>query len=210
MSSGQYIAILEPDDIMTPSAIENMKHALSESNAIRYNIDVVKFMYFVKDKYGTKICRLKSDFDNLFYDVKSSYLKNEDRQPLLMHHPSIWSAIYRKGFLFGDNVKHKKIEFEEAKGAGWVDNRFLYETVLLANKLKVSSNSTIVYNLDQDSNSMRVFDKDVPFDRMLAVKQFLNSMYGVDNWPDYIKDAYEFRVKQYIWLVTEKYKIANT
>ena len=41
------------------------------------------------------------------------------RAHLLTHHPSIWSAIYRKRFL----EKHG-IRFREYPGAGWADNPF--------------------------------------------------------------------------------------
>ena len=46
---------------------------------------------------------------------------------LLEHHPSIWSAIYRRSFL-----EEHKIRFPEYPGAGWADNPFLVETLCQA------------------------------------------------------------------------------
>ena len=39
---------------------------------------------------------------------------------LLLHHPAIWTALYRKEFLTKNNIN-----FREVPGAGWVDNPFL-------------------------------------------------------------------------------------
>ena len=39
---------------------------------------------------------------------------------LLLHHPAIWTALYRKEFLTQNNIS-----FKEVPGAGWVDNPFL-------------------------------------------------------------------------------------
>lgn len=53
--------------------------------------------------------------------------KLEDDAESLYHHPSIWSAIYKKDFLYS-NAKR----MPEIPGAGWVDSPWMVETILKA------------------------------------------------------------------------------
>ena len=53
-----------------------------------------------------------------------------DAAHLLCHHPSIWSAIYRKSFLNKHNIR-----FREIPGAGWADNPFLIETLCQTDRI---------------------------------------------------------------------------
>ena len=46
------------------------------------------------------------------------------------HHPSIWSAIYRKTFLDAHNIR-----FKEIPGAGWADSPFLIETLCQTDRI---------------------------------------------------------------------------
>jgi glycosyltransferase involved in cell wall biosynthesis len=72
---------------------------------------------------------------------------------LIQHHPSIWSALYRRGFLCD-----KGIRFKEVPGAGWVDNPFLIETMCQAESIVYTD--TPYYNYREDlpgsSSSNRV------------------------------------------------------
>jgi hypothetical protein len=128
-ASGTYIAIVEPDDWIELSMFEDML-AFAESFSIP--IDMIKTPYWrIRMPDTPKQHRLNCTYR---YRVrpKAQPFKIEEAAHLLCHHPSIWSALYRRGFLNDAGIRFKPIP-----GAGWADNPFLVETCCQA--------QTIVY-----------------------------------------------------------------
>lgn len=129
---GTYVAILEPDDWVAPHMYDDLFEF-----AMGFHLDTPPDI--VKSPYVRVVLPETEDQ----YFCQCSYYRRIDPgfQPftladaphLIQHHPSIWSAIYRKGFL-----EEHDIHFMEVPGAGWVDNPFLIETLCQA--------ETIVYH----------------------------------------------------------------
>lgn len=128
MARGEYIGIVEPDDYVDTAMFEKLL-----AQARRFgNPDIVKGAYW-------RVCNADSPEESVvpcFYhgivehtDVPFSL--DEDAE-FLYHHPSIWTAIYRRGFLEAHGVRMMEIP-----GAGWADNPWLIETLVQA--------GTIVY-----------------------------------------------------------------
>lgn len=125
LAKGEWVSIVEPDDWIDPTMYEDM---LAFASTFDEQLDIVKTPW-------TDIC----DWDNPKKQhphrcsMKGKIQTSErpftlSENPLLIeHHPSIWSAIYRRGFL-----EEKKIRFPEYPGAGWADNPFLVETMCQA------------------------------------------------------------------------------
>lgn len=126
-ATGEWIAILEPDDWIEPDMYADL---LSAASMYQGRIDIVKSPYwrigFADTPQQMKInCSYRGRIK-----PSSQPFAIEEAAHLLAHHPSIWSAIYRKGFL-----DEKKIRFREYPGAGWADNPFLVETLCQTDRI---------------------------------------------------------------------------
>lgn len=126
---GAYVAIVEPDDYVDPHMYDDLVDVLrGYTDDLRgpQAPDVLKGAYWRVQHSGT------DHETNLQCSYHRRALAPGTRQPftlkdaprLVRHHPSIWSALYRKGFL-----DEKAIRFKEVPGAGWVDNPWLFETL---------------------------------------------------------------------------------
>ncbi len=85
-----------------------------------------------------------------------------DAAHLLCHHPSIWSAIYRKSFL----DKHD-IRFREIPGAGWADNPFLIETLCQTDRIGYFDTEYYCYREEtpEKTKSFALNNTLLPFER---------------------------------------------
>lgn len=127
LARGAWTGILEPDDYILPS----MTRALMGA-AERYACDIVKSPY-IREVREEGVLRGDTPKEHL----QCSYrYRIHPKTPvftitdpgvvhILRHHPSIWSAIYRKEFL-----SESQIAFHEYPGSGWADNEFFYDTLL--------------------------------------------------------------------------------
>lgn len=126
---GDYIAIVEPDDW-----IESQMYGDMLDFAMAFDdwqsIDIIKTPYWriwypdtpEQRKYN---CAYKARLN-----PSHQPFTLKDVPTILHHHPSIWSAIYRKDFLTSRGIR-----FKEIPGAGWADNPFLIETLCQAEKI---------------------------------------------------------------------------
>lgn len=124
---GTWVAILEPDDWMDADMLEEM---LSFAAAFTEAPDVVKCPYWwvtEGDEFGQ--ARLNCTYKGLVHPSTQPF-GLEEAPELFAHHPSIWSALYRKDYL-----DEKDIRFPEYPGSGWADNRFLAETLLKTKRI---------------------------------------------------------------------------
>ena len=125
LAKGDWISIIEPDDWIEPTMYEEM---LAFAEGFPEQIDIVKTPW-------TDICNWDDPAKQApRASVMQGVVKTSQRpftigeEPVLIEfHPSIWSAIYRRGFL-----AEKGITFPEFPGAGWADNPFLIETMCQA------------------------------------------------------------------------------
>lgn len=126
---GLYISIVEPDDWIEPDMYTDMFIYAATFDAC---IDIVKTPYwriFMPDT--PKQAKFHCSYHHRVQPVTQPFTIDQAAH-LLCHHPSIWSALYRRGFLEENNIR-----FMPIPGAGWADNPFLVETLCQA--------KTIVY-----------------------------------------------------------------
>lgn len=119
---GEWIAILEPDDYID----EGMFKDLTEFAAsFDQPIDIVRAPYWsiwMPDTPQQR--RMHCTYKGMIRPAAQPFTVFEPAGAELMaHHPSIWSALYRRAFL-----EEHGIRFHEIPGAGWADNPFLYDT----------------------------------------------------------------------------------
>ena len=129
-ATGTWISIVEPDDWIEPGMYSDML-AFEEGFAQAGTpLDIVKTPYWRIWMPDTKQQRkLNCSYKNRIHPGRQPFAI-ADAAHLLCHHPSIWSAIYRKSFL-----DERGIRFKEIPGAGWADNPFLVETLCQTDRI---------------------------------------------------------------------------
>lgn len=123
LARGTWVAIVEPDDALEPTAIaELVAHAASLGGAGA--VDVVRCAYWrVFEREGGGEERLTCPYAGRVRPRRQPFAAG-DGVELLCHHPAIWAGMYRREYLV-----RRGIRFVEAPGAGWVDNPFLVATL---------------------------------------------------------------------------------
>ena len=125
-SHGSYIALLETDDWLEPGFYSA---AMDYRFRVGIDADMIKTPYnrMIRTSDG-RLAPVNCSYKGLIPEGKS--LLCSDTPQFLLHHPSIWSALYKRSFL-----ERNGIRFREEPGASWTDNPFLYETLLYARSI---------------------------------------------------------------------------
>lgn len=158
---GKWIAILEPDDYILPEMLERLLAAPVQVGAQRDAIDIIKSPY-VRELRANGVRRgdTPKELLNCRYRgrVKPSAqpfdMSDAGAAHLLRHHPSIWSALYRRAFL----AQHR-IRFKEYPGSGWADNEFFYDTLLRASAIVYLDEPFYVYR-EETEEELAAFAQD--------------------------------------------------
>ena len=124
---GEYIAIVEPDDWIEP---EMFAHMLKFAQGFDEVIDIIKTPYWRINCPDTPHERKLNCSYRGRVNPPTQPFRISEAAHLLEHHPSIWSALYRREFL-----NERGIRFKPIPGAGWADNPFLVETLCQANAI---------------------------------------------------------------------------
>ena len=129
-ATGTWISIVEPDDWIEPSMYSDMLAFENGFAQAGTPLDIVKTPYWRIWMPDTKQQRkLNCSYKNRIHPANQPFAI-ADAAHLLCHHPSIWSAIYRKSFLDDHGIR-----FKEIPGAGWADNPFLVETLCQTDRI---------------------------------------------------------------------------
>lgn len=139
LARGTWVAIVEADDTLEPTCYEELL-ACAETYGGAEGVDVVKAPYWrvLPAEEGGEPTRTSCPYRGRVRPRSQPFAVG-DGVELLLHHPAVWAALYRRGYLV-----EKGIRFVEAPGAGWVDNPFLVET--LCRTRRIAYTDTPVYN----------------------------------------------------------------
>lgn len=156
---GEWIAILEPDDWVESGMYKDM---LDFAATFTERIDIIKTPYWRISLPDTPHQRkLQCSYKRRVHVEQQPFVIT-DAIHLLHHHPSIWSAIYRKSFLEEHGIRFKPIP-----GAGWADNPFLVETLCQAKNIVYLDQPYYCYR-EETKEKTKNFHRNnphVPFDR---------------------------------------------
>lgn len=163
-ASGDWIAIVEPDDTVRPQMLEKMLAFANEMSA-KGPVDVVKAPYWTvlpgNDRMnGSEESIIPCRYAGRVHPRQQPFLIEMGAR-LLKHRPSIWSALYRTDFLRDNGIR-----FIEAPGAGWTDNPFLYDTLLRARGIAYLDEAFYEYREETPEKTMS-FAKNNP-DQVIA------------------------------------------
>ena len=148
-AKGSYIGILEPDDWVAPHMFDDL-YLLSREYGEQGDAwpDIVKSAYWRVVNPDTRQEKRHLCAYARRVHVTSQPFTLKDQPRLVAHHPSIWSALYRREFLLQNNIC-----FKEVPGAGWVDNPFLFETMLSAKSILYLDKPLYYYREDLPGSS---------------------------------------------------------
>lgn len=159
---GEWIAILEPDDWIEPGMYADMLALADRHAAAEPPVDIIKTPYWViVDADTPNERKLPCQYRGRIRPARQPFTIH-DASHLLAHHPSIWSALYRKSFL-----DRWGIRFKEVPGAGWVDNPFLVETLCRARAIVYLPQAYYCYRDDTPEKTAQMAQRDplLPFER---------------------------------------------
>lgn len=157
-TSGTYIGVVEPDDYIELDMYKTLYEA-AESNDFP---DIVKGAYWRVLNADSLQQEIKPA--NYFHRIKTvgRPFKLEDDAEFLYHHPSIWTAIYKRSFL-----DKSEIRMPEIPGAGWADNPWMMETLLEANSIVYVDECLYFYRETIPGSSSLVKDPAIIYNRWL-------------------------------------------
>lgn len=127
LATGDYVAIVEPDDYLEPGMYGNL---VAFGDTFDSPVDVIRAPYWRLFEFSDGSSRRVTCAYKGRVNPPSQPFSVGDGVELLNHHPSIWSAIYRTDYL-----RERGIRFVEVPGAGWADNPFLFETLCQTDRI---------------------------------------------------------------------------
>lgn len=189
-AKGEYLAIVEPDDFIDSHMYEDLYSAACSVGEEK-KADIVKGGYweYYDPKDGYEASLLTSNLLRFMPKIPC-VLTLKERCEALCHHPSIWSAIYRREFLVENDIR-----FVEPKGAGWADNPFFIQTFVLAGTIAWMPGGYYFYRQTNTGSSSFLKDFHVPFDRLREMRSFLDDRKDI---PDDILASFYLREFDYI------------
>lgn len=140
-ATGNYIAILEPDDIYTQHAL-SLLHSLITT----HDAQVAKgnfYFYWSKPSERTDPCDLITEA------MANRLVDPQIEQDAFYLKPSIWSGIYRRSFLIENDIW-----FLETPGASYQDAGFAFKVFASSNRAVFSTDYILRYRQDNESSSV--------------------------------------------------------
>ena len=173
---GTYLAIVEPDDYLDGPMYDDLFEfacgfdAAGDGSGLP---DVVKSPYW-------RIWMPETPDERRLHCAYFDRIKPAhqpftvfDCPRVVQHHPSIWSAIYRRGFIEDANIR-----FKEVPGAGWVDNPFLFETMCQAKSIVFKNTPYYCYREDTTEKALAFAERNplLPLERWCDMAEVLERL----------------------------------
>ncbi len=170
-AAGDYIGILEPDDVVPPEMFAELFADAQLEDGKR--ADIVKSSFYqLYDGDGDHPMHLiERDLLGIGLPRDKRVVRAADIPTVFMNHPSIWTCIYRADFL-----RERGIRFVEAPGAGWVDNPFLFETFCQAETIVWDPRPFYRYRRTNENASSYLKNWQIPLDRTDEILDLRDSL----------------------------------
>lgn len=202
IATGEYISIIESDDFIEPTMLEEMYEYAKKLDA-----DVVKTPFYVYEEAKKGKPEKKEPVD---YTEEMEYMAPKDKlysatdYPRIMGiHASLWSAIYKTSYLKENNIK-----FITAKGGAYVDVGFRIDTLINTNKIAWLNKCFYNYRTTNEDSTTNNYNLDAMIERWKeAHEKFLSCMDIYEKvgpelvWDEYVNTAgylfnYSYKVTQ--------------
>lgn len=196
---GTYVAIVEPDDWVRPGFYDA---TLSFARSFPQLPEIIKTPYLRVTNPDTPRQRIwRCTYWGRIRPPRQPFTLMEAPR-LFRHHPSIWSALYRRDFL-----RARAIRFQEVPGAGWVDNPFLAETLCQASSIAYLDQGFYCYREDLPGSSSMLRSSSLAFERWHDMADVLDRL-GIDDYG--IRRAHVVRGMTYLSGVMEEARVAGS
>ena len=177
LATGETIAFVESDDWIETDMYEKL-YALYK----KHNSDIIKCDFYRYNQFETPS---STPYPHGTANLKDIYAEDTpfriEQAPLLLaYHSSVWAGLYKADFL-------KKLRFDEAKGAGYIDFPFGFKSLLLADKIVLTYNRFNHYRMEEGQNSSTKKPGRSAFkmiDQILKVKEDLEKQNLLDKYAE--------------------------
>lgn len=184
-SSGDYVAIYEPDDTLTPDFYSELAKA-----AVAYPVaDIIRYngFYRVCNGVASKVYTWNPNHTNQILD-------KHQMKRFWRSHPSVYNGLYRKDFLLA-----KKIRFCPTPGASFQDAPFMVSLYYSNPSIYVINKSKYYYNIHDNQSINNVH---------LKIDNIIENWKMEKQWMDTIgirEDSFFFyRVCMQVWSVCKQ------
>ena len=171
---GEYVGILESDDFFEPNALE-----LLVNTAEKFDAQVAKanfwFYWSMPEEKNELFEVITTDMANRLVDTQKEY-------EIYYRKNSIWSAIYRRDFLNGNDIR-----FLETPGASYQDTAFDFKVWANATRVTFLHDAVLHYRQDNEASSVNspsklycVCDEYNEIERFLAAHPDKNYLVAVE------------------------------
>lgn len=141
MATGEYVAILESDDFFEPNALELLYSAATKNNAEVAKADF--WLYWSTPKKTSKPFGITEGLK-----IRIPVNPREDHG-IFYKKPSIWSALYKRSFLTGNDIT-----FLETPGASYQDAGFNFKVWASAQRVVFLNQQILSYRQDNEQSSV--------------------------------------------------------
>lgn len=180
---GEYIGIVETDDVATPNMFERLYDTAKNLNA-----DVVKADFYIVTGKAEHQIVTRQDLTMNLQAYNRIIDPLQDRTGFFSY-LATWNGIYRREFLEKHHIKH-----HESPGASYQDNGFFFQTNAYARSLYVLHEP--LYMLRRDNpNSSVVNTKNMV--RILEEYRFIKQLLCLDQY------LYDHFRNEYFYLFTQ-------
>lgn len=159
---GEFIAILESDDFMVPTALAQLHEAITG-----LDVDVAKANFWMYWSTPTE----RNELHEAFTPKQCGVVVDPAQDTDIFHaKPSIWSAMYRRSFL----VEHG-IRFLETPGASFQDLGFTFKVWASTRRITFVYEPLMHYRQDNENSSVNSMGKvDAVFNEYAEIGRWLD------------------------------------
>lgn len=195
IAQGEYIGILESDDFIEPKTLEVLYSTAKEKDA-----EVVKANFY----FYWSTPQERDVFEPLMRKPLMDVSSPKENTEIFYLKPTIWSALYRRDFLF-DN----KIFFLETPGASYQDAGFNFKVWASAKRIAFIYDAFLHYRQDNEASSVNSPGKVYcVVDEYAEMQRFIDEKPEERAWLQGVLIAMKF--DSYIWnyeRLSEQYKV---
>lgn len=136
---GEYIGIVESDDIASPDMFKSLYRY-----AHRRNLDIVKSNYYEHDDEGDTLQRFLDWFPY------RKVMNVRDYPHITYCIPAIWAAIYRRQMLVDAGIR-----FNETPGASFQDTSFVFRCWAASKRVALLPDGYLRYRVNRNESSVK-------------------------------------------------------
>ena len=176
-ATGDYIGIVESDDVVIDSSFEKLLSVAEKTNA-----DIVKgnFNFYIAEEQRET---LHPNFREFPY---KKVISVNNYPALLFTAPAIWSGIYKKSFL-----KENNISFLPTPGASYQDTSFAFKTWTTAKSVYLIPNPIINYRQNSSGSSSNISKKVFNiFNETAEMERFMKEHHLERFYPEFVKTKF--------------------